>query len=121
MASAKDQKDHQELIIIRRPEEEEHESHSSAWKVAHADFMTAMMAFFLIMWLIKKRANIGTSANSASLSIMPSMETRWSMNQNTLAMARLPNRLSTLRPSRAQPSTVMKVERCATGAMSFMA
>ncbi|OYY86583.1 MAG: hypothetical protein B7Y12_15950, partial [Rhizobiales bacterium 24-66-13] len=26
--------------------------HSSAWKVAHADFMTAMMAFFLIMWLI---------------------------------------------------------------------
>ena len=42
----------QELIIIRRAEEEEHEHHSSAWKVAHADFMTAMMAFFLIMWLI---------------------------------------------------------------------
>jgi chemotaxis protein MotB len=41
-----------ELIIIRRHEEEEHEHHSSAWKVAHADFMTAMMAFFLIMWLI---------------------------------------------------------------------
>ena len=41
-----------ELIIIRRAEEEEHEHHSSAWKVAHADFMTAMMAFFLIMWLI---------------------------------------------------------------------
>ncbi|MGX1309808.1 chemotaxis protein MotB [Amorphus suaedae] len=44
--------DHQELIIIRRIEEDEHEHHSSAWKVAHADFMTAMMAFFLIMWLI---------------------------------------------------------------------
>lgn len=44
--------DHQELIIIRRVEEDEHEHHSSAWKVAHADFMTAMMAFFLIMWLI---------------------------------------------------------------------
>jgi chemotaxis protein MotB len=41
-----------ELIIVRRHEEEEHEHHSSAWKVAHADFMTAMMAFFLIMWLI---------------------------------------------------------------------
>ncbi|MBS9479326.1 MotB family protein [Ancylobacter radicis] len=41
-----------ELIIIKRYEEEEHEHHSSAWKVAHADFMTAMMAFFLIMWLI---------------------------------------------------------------------
>jgi chemotaxis protein MotB len=42
----------QELIIIRRHEEEDHGHHSSAWKVAHADFMTAMMAFFLIMWLI---------------------------------------------------------------------
>jgi chemotaxis protein MotB len=41
-----------ELIIVRRHEEEEHAAHSSAWKVAHADFMTAMMAFFLIMWLI---------------------------------------------------------------------
>ena len=44
--------EHQELIIIKRYEEDEHEAHSSAWKVAHADFMTAMMAFFLIMWLI---------------------------------------------------------------------
>lgn len=41
-----------DLIIIRRVEEEEHETHNTAWKVAHADFMTAMMAFFLIMWLI---------------------------------------------------------------------
>lgn len=41
-----------ELIIIKRHDDEEHEHHSSAWKVAHADFMTAMMAFFLIMWLI---------------------------------------------------------------------
>ncbi|WP_421699471.1 MotB family protein [Ancylobacter sp.] len=44
--------EHQELIIIKRHDDEEHEHHSSAWKVAHADFMTAMMAFFLIMWLI---------------------------------------------------------------------
>ncbi len=41
-----------ELIIVRRHDDEEHLQHSSAWKVAHADFMTAMMAFFLIMWLI---------------------------------------------------------------------
>jgi len=47
-----DKADHGDIIIIRRHEEEEHEAHSSAWKVAHADFMTAMMAFFLIMWLI---------------------------------------------------------------------
>ncbi|MDL2291433.1 chemotaxis protein MotB, partial [Desulfovibrio sp. OttesenSCG-928-F20] len=24
----------------------------SSWKVAYADFMTAMMAFFLVMWLL---------------------------------------------------------------------
>ena len=41
-----------ELIIVRRHDDEDHPQHSSAWKVAHADFMTAMMAFFLIMWLI---------------------------------------------------------------------
>jgi len=40
-------------IIIRRIEEEEdHPPHGGAWKVALADLMTAMMAFFLIMWLI---------------------------------------------------------------------
>ena len=47
-----DPQQHHELIIVRRHEDEEHDHHSSAWKVAHADFMTAMMAFFLIMWLI---------------------------------------------------------------------
>ena len=40
-------------IILRRIEEEEdHPPHGGAWKVALADLMTAMMAFFLIMWLI---------------------------------------------------------------------
>jgi len=44
--------EHPEIIFIHRHDDEEHEHHSSAWKVAHADFMTAMMAFFLVMWLI---------------------------------------------------------------------
>ncbi|PYE84363.1 flagellar motor protein MotB [Pseudoroseicyclus aestuarii] len=41
-------------IIIRRTEEDghEHHHHGGGWKVAYADFMTAMMAFFLIMWII---------------------------------------------------------------------
>ena len=29
-----------------------HAHHGGAWKVAYADFVTAMMAFFLLMWLI---------------------------------------------------------------------
>lgn len=40
------------VIIRRRPEDHDTEHHSGVWKIAYADFMTAMMAFFLVMWLI---------------------------------------------------------------------
>ncbi len=39
-------------IIIKRIVKGEHGHHGGAWKVAYADFVTAMMAFFLLMWLI---------------------------------------------------------------------
>jgi chemotaxis protein MotB len=39
-------------IIIRREEIVEGGHHGGAWKVAYADFVTAMMAFFLLMWLL---------------------------------------------------------------------
>jgi len=42
-----------ELVIVRRRSafaEEAH--HGGVWKIAYADFMTAMMAFFLVMWLL---------------------------------------------------------------------
>ncbi len=39
-------------IVIRREETVEGGHHGGAWKVAYADFVTAMMAFFLLMWLI---------------------------------------------------------------------
>jgi chemotaxis protein MotB len=38
--------------VIRREEAADHPSHGGAWKVAYADFVTAMMAFFLLMWLM---------------------------------------------------------------------
>ena len=38
-------------IIVKRGHHE-HEEHGGQWKVAYADFVTAMMAFFLIMWLL---------------------------------------------------------------------
>ena len=43
---------HEVVIIRRRPGGEEEGHHGGAWKIAYADFMTAMMAFFLVMWLI---------------------------------------------------------------------
>jgi chemotaxis protein MotB len=39
-------------IVIRKEEIIESGHHGGAWKVAYADFVTAMMAFFLLMWLI---------------------------------------------------------------------
>ncbi len=39
--------------IIRRIEDSSHDAHhGGAWKVAYADFMTAMMAFFLLLWIL---------------------------------------------------------------------
>ena len=39
-------------VIIKRYEIVEAGHHGGAWKVAYADFVTAMMAFFLLMWLL---------------------------------------------------------------------
>src|SRR6476620_6423851 len=44
--------DKTELIIIRRRNYLDVEEKNGVWKIAYADFMTAMMAFFLVMWLI---------------------------------------------------------------------
>ena len=41
-----------EIIIVKRGGGHEDEHHGGVWKIAFADFMTAMMAFFLVMWLI---------------------------------------------------------------------
>lgn len=40
------------IIIVRRKKVEEGGHGSTAWKIAFADFMTAMMALFLVLWLI---------------------------------------------------------------------
>lgn len=43
-------------IIIKRVKKGGHAAHGGAWKIAYADFMTAMMAFFLLMWLLGSTA-----------------------------------------------------------------
>src|ERR1051326_304496 len=41
------------VVIIKKVKKAGHEAHHGGqWKVAYADFVTAMMAFFLLMWLI---------------------------------------------------------------------
>ncbi|MGL4405811.1 MAG: MotB family protein [Notoacmeibacter sp.] len=60
------QKQHTEIIIIKRKKSGGHDAHhGGAWKIAYADFVTAMMAFFLVMWLINA-SNEETKAAVAS-------------------------------------------------------
>src|ERR1700683_5536936 len=43
---------HPEIVIVRRRGSHEDEHHGGAWKLPISDFMTAMMAFFLVLWII---------------------------------------------------------------------
>ena len=42
----------QPIIVVRRRKRGAKAHHGGAWKVAYADFVTAMMAFFMVMWLV---------------------------------------------------------------------
>src|SRR5512145_2030885 len=44
-------------IIIKKIKKGGAAHHGGAWKIAYADFVTAMMAFFLLMWLLGSTAN----------------------------------------------------------------
>ncbi|HWZ64934.1 MAG TPA: flagellar motor protein MotB [Steroidobacteraceae bacterium] len=44
--------DKQAIVIVKRYKRGVAGHHGGAWKVAYADFVTAMMAFFLVMWLV---------------------------------------------------------------------
>jgi chemotaxis protein MotB len=52
------------VIIIKKKGGHAHGHHGGAWKVAYADFVTAMMAFFLVMWLVGQKQE--TKAGIAS-------------------------------------------------------
>jgi len=43
-------------IIVKKIKKAGHSAHGGAWKIAYADFVTAMMAFFLLMWLLGSTA-----------------------------------------------------------------
>lgn len=70
-------------VIIKRIKKSGGGHHGGAWKVAYADFVTAMMAFFLLLWLLgnttdeQKKAignyfspTIATASSSTTVSVM---------------------------------------------------
>ena len=51
-------------VIIKKPRKRDHGGHGGAWKVAYADFVTAMMAFFLVMWLVGQNKGVKSAVAS---------------------------------------------------------
>ena len=48
--------DTQQPIVVKKIKKGGGGAHGGAWKIAYADFVTAMMAFFLLMWLLGSTA-----------------------------------------------------------------
>src|ERR1700761_373044 len=51
-------KDKDRAIVVKRSAPKKAGHHGGAWKLAYADFMTAMMAFFLLMWLLSSATTV---------------------------------------------------------------
>ncbi|MFC0574605.1 flagellar motor protein MotB [Paraburkholderia solisilvae] len=51
-------KDKDRAIVVKRSAPNKKGHHGGAWKLAYADFMTAMMAFFLLMWLLSSASTV---------------------------------------------------------------
>ncbi len=85
-------------IIVKKVKKGGHGHHGGAWKVAYADFVTAMMAFFLLLWLlnvtdaVQKQGisdyfapTVASSSESGSGGVLggTSMQTEGAMTSNT--------------------------------------
>ncbi|MEP3244836.1 MAG: flagellar motor protein MotB [Sneathiella sp.] len=85
-------------IIVKKVKKAGHGHHGGAWKVAYADFVTAMMAFFLLLWLLNVTDSVqkqgisdyfapttASSSESGSGGVLggTSMQTEGAMTSNT--------------------------------------
>ncbi len=72
------------IVIVRKVKKGHAAHHGGSWKVAYADFVTAMMAFFMVMWILGLSEDVKTSienyfsnptgsvmANSGAMGVSP--------------------------------------------------
>ena len=84
-------------VIVRKVKKAAHAHHGGAWKIAYADFVTAMMAFFLLMWLISmttQEQKIGLAEYFAPAALTPATSGAGGMLYGT-ALDRSGNKPST--------------------------
>jgi len=83
-------KSSRQIIIVKKPKKYHHKVHGGSWKIAYADFMTAMMALFLIMWLMvsitpEQRHQLAVYFNN-SADIIPSPGSKDSYSDSVIPM-----------------------------------
>jgi chemotaxis protein MotB len=103
-------------IIIKRVKKRGHAHHGGSWKVAFADFATAMMAFFLLMWLMgatdeKQKGAISEYFNNpsaiAGASTVPSPSSIQGPGGSSTSIPRRLRRTNHPRPAR-KPTSRLK-------------
>ncbi|AQZ93745.1 flagellar motor protein MotB [Halopseudomonas phragmitis] len=66
---------HDEITIVKRKAKKDHDDeHSGAWKVAFADFTMAMMALFMVLWLVQAMKNEEAAKHSSEALASPVWE-----------------------------------------------
>lgn len=81
-------------IILKREEVVGGGHHGGSWKIAYADFVTAMMAFFLVMWLInatteKQRRGIAQFFNPLAVDTAQPLDSVIATHPNVLAQGKV--------------------------------
>jgi chemotaxis protein MotB len=101
-------------IIVRRVKKRAHGHHGGSWKVAFADFATAMMAFFLLMWLMgatteKQKGAIAEYFNNPSAvqgaSTVPSPNSIQGPGGSSTSMIKLGGGMELYRQPTAKPDS----------------
>jgi chemotaxis protein MotB len=102
---------HPEIVIVKRHARHADEHHGGAWKIAFADFMTAMMALFLVLWLIsstsdKQRRAVAQYFNPVKLVDMTTLKKGFhdpketEMGSGNMTDATSPDKMTTESPRR---------------------
>jgi chemotaxis protein MotB len=95
-------------IVIRRKRGEHAAHHGGAWKIAYADYVTAMMAFFLVMWLVAliPRESLGEMAEYFRMPLMDAIRGGERINDSTSVIpGQSPSVIPNKNPLPARPAS----------------
>jgi chemotaxis protein MotB len=82
-------KDKDRAIVVKRAAPKKGGHHGGAWKLAYADFMTAMMAFFLLMWLLSSASTVQLKG-IADYFNQPLKVTLWGGDRSAIDSSQIP-------------------------------